>query len=242
MSLTWSAQCVRYLLFIFNLCFVIVGIVILSVGVAIKTYYTNYEMFLDDQYFSAANLLIAIGVISFLIAFFGCCGAVKENYCMTVTYSTLLVLICILELAAGIAGFVLHNETEDYLEKQLKDSMKLYNTSKHNATTQMWDEIQKDFDCCGVKGPTDWKSMNNTDNKLPMSCCTQTIGAIGIDRCDYESHNLRNDGCVNKFGQAIKDHAYSIGGIGIGFGIVQVMGIIFACHLSRKIRDNYETV
>lgn len=65
--------------------FQITGIIILSVGASIKAYYDGYSTFLDTKYFSTPNLLIAIGTIVFIVAFFGCCGAVKENFCMVVT-------------------------------------------------------------------------------------------------------------------------------------------------------------
>lgn len=116
---------------------------------------------MDDQYFSTPNLLIAIGAIIFIIAFFGCCGAVKENFCMTVTvlmllyetienefnvlllqFSTLLILIFVLEFAAGISGYVLRNQTGEYLTEKLTDSLQKYNASADDPVTKMWDEIQ----------------------------------------------------------------------------------------------------
>lgn len=33
-------------------------------------------------------LIIAVGAFLFLVAFVGCCGACKENYCLMVTVST----------------------------------------------------------------------------------------------------------------------------------------------------------
>jgi len=119
-TLSWSSVCVKYLLFIFNLLFVVSGVIILSVGISIKAYYSDYELFLDDQYFSTPNLLIAIGSIIFIIAFFGCCGAVKENFCMTITFSTLLILIFVLEFAAGVSGYVLRNQTNEFLTEKIK--------------------------------------------------------------------------------------------------------------------------
>lgn len=64
--------------------FQITGIIILSVGVSVKAYYSDYSTFLDTKYFSTPNLLIAIGAIIFLISFLGCYGAIKENYCMII--------------------------------------------------------------------------------------------------------------------------------------------------------------
>lgn len=54
----------------------------MAIGIAVQSAYHDYRHFLDDEFFSVPKLLIAIGIIIFFIAFFGCCGAIKENYCM----------------------------------------------------------------------------------------------------------------------------------------------------------------
>jgi len=69
------------------LIFQITGVVILTIGAVILAEYGTYEALLDGNYFSTPGLLIAIGVIIFLVAFFGCCGSIRENYCMVLTVS-----------------------------------------------------------------------------------------------------------------------------------------------------------
>ena len=49
--------------------------------------------------------IIIVGVIVFVIGFLGCCGAIKENYCMVTTFAILLGIIFILEIVAGALGF-----------------------------------------------------------------------------------------------------------------------------------------
>lgn len=45
----------------------------------------------ESFYTSAPVILIIVGLIVFVVAFFGCCGAVKENHCMIVTVSFFLI-------------------------------------------------------------------------------------------------------------------------------------------------------
>lgn len=70
----------------------ITGIVLVSIGVALHGVYHQYQHFLDNSFFSVSSLLVAVGSIIFIIAFFGCCGTVRESYCMiiTVRFRTLL--------------------------------------------------------------------------------------------------------------------------------------------------------
>lgn len=63
------------------------GIAILTVGVIAHVVYSHYSNFVYPSYQSAPLVLIGVGVVIFVVAFFGCCGAVKENYCMIVTVS-----------------------------------------------------------------------------------------------------------------------------------------------------------
>jgi CD63 antigen len=67
--------------------FQITGIAILSVGAVIEGVYRSYSFILDDKFFSAPALLIAVGAIVLIVSFCGCCGAVKENHCMILTVS-----------------------------------------------------------------------------------------------------------------------------------------------------------
>ncbi|XP_058450550.1 CD63 antigen-like [Malaya genurostris] len=241
MSLSTSANLVKYLLFLFNFLFVITGISIMAVGLTVQGAYHNFSDILDPQFFSVPTFLVVIGCFIFIIAFFGCCGAYKENYCMTLTFSILLVLIFILELAAGISGYVLRNDTYNMVSKTLRNSMTQYGGNSSHEITILWDEIQVDFDCCGVDSSDDWIKSNDklfNATTLPMTCCRTAVGTIGYIKCpDSEfPDRMRKDGCVKSFGNYIRSHAVSLGSAGIAIAVIQFFGIFFACYLSKQIK------
>lgn len=68
------------------------GIAIIVAGAVIQIKWTYYINFLGDSFFSAPILLIVVGCIIALLGFFGCCGAIRENYCMTMTVCELRAL------------------------------------------------------------------------------------------------------------------------------------------------------
>ena len=86
------------------------GLCLIVTGGVIQGVYSQYLDFLGDSFFNAPVLLVVVGCIVFFVTFFGCCGAVKENHCMTVTFSVLLALIFLLELGAGIGAYMMRDE------------------------------------------------------------------------------------------------------------------------------------
>ena len=57
----------------------------IGVGAWAKVQFGDYvELSQKVDYVTGTSLLIAIGVIIAIVAFFGCCGAWKENKCMLI--------------------------------------------------------------------------------------------------------------------------------------------------------------
>lgn len=164
MALTTSANFIKYLLFLFNFFFVITGVIIMAVGLTVQGAYHSFRDVLDAKFFSIPTFLVVIGSFIFVIAFFGCCGAYKENYCMTLTFSILLILIFILELAAGISGYVLRNDTRDLVSNALNSSMKSYGGNNSGEITLIWDEIQVDVSL------SVWDELDGRNNCLRNAC------------------------------------------------------------------------
>lgn len=226
-------KCVKYLLFLFNLIFVLAGIGLIATGAYVKIKLDEYYDFFGNDYMGPGILLIVVGVIIFLLAFFGCCGAYKENYCLTMMFAVLLGVIFIMELAGGIAGFVLRNDIEGDVKTTLLDAEKNYNKTGHGGVTKAWNKLQDEFDCCGVENKTEWEAY--TGDKPPASCCPSTVAD-----CTYDQ--AYNKGCRNAFEDWLKAKVAIVGGVGIGLAFIQIVGILFACCLARAIRKEYEVV
>jgi CD63 antigen len=70
---------------------------LIAVGAYVQIALKDYFDLIEGSFSSAAALLIAVGVIIFFIAFFGCCGAYKENR------------TCVLIVSLGILLFMTDN-------------------------------------------------------------------------------------------------------------------------------------
>jgi len=221
---------------------VITGIVLLSIGLVIHGVYHQYQHFLDNRFFSVPSLLVAVGFIIFIIAFFGCCGAVRESYCMIITFCTLLAAIFLLEIIGGTMGYVMRAQVASVAQNKMLATMPKY-AINGSEIQLVWDTLQRDFECCGTLNATDWTNPKVANmSGLPMSCCYNTIGAVGTSNCTLESKNLHQDGCIHAFVSFAEEHATKIAGVGIGLGIIQLVGIFLSSYLAKSIKKSYQTM
>lgn len=227
---------IKYMLFTFNLIFVVTGIALLGFGFLVRTLYHSYEHFLTPKYFDLASMFVTVGTVVVVVAFLGCCGAIKESAWMVLSFSFLLGCLFVVELVASAGSFVLSENAKSVVRVKFNETMKLYNHSKE--LTRVWDVLQISLDCCGAENYTDWYPILN--NSIPMSCCSNQIGAIGSSSCDAHSSFLRTAPCLNILGDIIKENAGSIAIVALGIAFVQMLGICFACTLGRSIRNQYQ--
>ncbi|CAB3234639.1 unnamed protein product [Arctia plantaginis] len=239
MAIGGGMSCVKYLLFFFNLLFAVTGLIIFIAGIKAEINALPYTDFTNSNFYTSAPIvLIIVGVIVFIVAFFGCCGAVKENHCMIITFSVFLLIIFVAELAVGIAGYVKHQDLENSIMEVLNKTMKEYPTNKDVAKS--FDILQTDLQCCGINSPKDWAANNMS---LPATCCAGQEISGGVPApCTEQSEHFHTKGCLPLLVAYFKSITMVLGGVGLGVAIVQLLGVIFACCLARSIRSQYETV
>ncbi|XP_054716195.1 CD63 antigen-like [Uloborus diversus] len=201
-------SCIKYLMFIFNFIFVVCGIALIAVGAVVQG--KDFTVFLDSKYVTAPTILIIVGVIIFLLAFLGCCGAIRENYCMVMTFGVLLFIIFVIEIAGGIAAYTYRNQFEDFLRKSMNETI---GQDKEDAR-KVWNEMQTKWECCGVNGPMDYLYNNRN---ISDSCCDPKFeGQCTLD-------NSYSKGCFNQMLERIKGVVGAVGGTAIGIAFVEVI-------------------
>ncbi|XP_076374234.1 CD63 antigen-like isoform X1 [Tachypleus tridentatus] len=228
---------VKYLLFAFNFVFVVTGIALIAVGAWVQAKAAEYVDFLGDRYASAPILLIVVGVIIFVLSFMGCCGAIKENYCMVMTFGVLLFIIFVLELAAGIAAYVYKSEVEAVIREKMEHTMENYNEKGYEIVKKTWDDVQSNLKCCAANNATEWSYYLGSDN-LPYSCCQEKDPSKECKLTD----DYYKKGCIEALAKFLEAKIVIVGGVGIGIAFVQIIGIIFSCCLARAIKKEYEQV
>jgi len=120
------------------------GMILIITGAVVQAQYSQYMDFLGSKFFNAPTLLVVVGLMVFGIAFFGCCGAIKENYCMTMTFSVLLSLVFLLEFGAGIAAYTMKGELRSTIETNMEKGMLNFGKEHYKGVTETWNIVQHD--------------------------------------------------------------------------------------------------
>ncbi len=158
-------------------------------------------------------------------------SSLQESRCLLGLFigSIVVLLACMiggLVLAAGGDGI-------ENIRKALEDSVKEYDPnaeagSRPQEITAAWDQIQTDYECCGVSNYTDWVNLNDNFNEgsieVPPSCCLKANDdAITACQRNPEDNNLV--GCYQKFGDTIEQHETAILVVISGILVVMVRNI-----------------
>lgn len=235
MGVQGGMKCLKILMLFFNLLFAVAGLAIFIVGILVQVRFSRYVDVLGSEISKAPYVCIAVGAVIFIIAFFGCCGAWKENHCMMMTFATLMTLILILEVVATALAVVYKDQVKDIVQHGLEDALPSYDTNE--AARKAIDAIQKDLKCCGVSNYTDW---NGT---LPESCCYETTcNRTPSANSKKFPKGVYDQGCLNALGQWCVDHLALLAGVAGALCVVEILGILFACCLARAINSQYEVV
>lgn len=227
-------SCIKYILFFFNLLFSLSGLALITVGIIIKNAYYSYSPFIDDKFYSPPWVLIIVGGAVFVVAFFGCCGAIRESNCMLIMFSLLLFVIIILEAMVGISGYYLRSDIDLMLQTKMNASIADY--GKNVDIRKSWDVLQHDLNCCGVRSPHDWESIY-PDSILPHTCCPN----LPLDdKCTEPLASQK--GCLDALHATLDSNMQTVLIVAGSVALLELIGCLFACCLASSIRQEYETV
>ncbi|KAF5927609.1 hypothetical protein HPG69_000512 [Diceros bicornis minor] len=202
-----------------------------------------------------AILLIVVGILMFLLTFCGCIGSLRENICLLQTFSLCLTIVFLLQLAAGILGFIFSDKARGKVSEIFNNAIVHYRDDLD--LQNLIDFGQKKFSCCGGISYKDW-SLNmyfncSEDNpsrercSVPYSCCLptpnqaviNTMCGQGMQALDYleASKVIYTNGCIDKLVNWIHSNLFLVGGVALGLAIPQLVGILLSQILVNQIRD-----
>ncbi|KAI8787209.1 tetraspanin-9-like isoform X1 [Biomphalaria glabrata] len=191
----------KYILVGFNIFVLIMGATTIGLGVwATSSEYGASEMKLvsgEELYHAACTIVLVGGSVMSLISLAGCLGGLLESKPVLGLYLFFMMIILLLFLVCAILGFFFKENFEAKLSQHMKSSLTdqfyvNYTTDSSNKlATDIWNKLQKEFQCCGVSGglKSSWswclyqrsKWFHNQDapalsrDYVPESCCNVSI-------------------------------------------------------------------
>lgn len=254
---TFVSPVVKYLLFIFNFLFWIISLVMVSIGVYARMI-KHAEAAMACLSVDPAVMLMVVGVLMFILTFCGCVGSLRENICLLQTFCISLTVIFLLQLVAGVLGFVFADKARNKVTEMINDAIIHY---RDDIDLQnLIDFGQREFSCCGGVTYTDWSQNQyfNCDKKnpsqercsVPFSCCIiskdktviNTMCGYGMQEVEYSQagNYIHANGCIDILVNWIHSNLFLLGGIALGLAIPQLVGILLSQILINQIKDQIE--
>lgn len=169
----------KYLLFVFNLFFFVLGSLIFCFGIWILVDKTSFVSFVGLSFMPLqiwSKALAVSGVLTMGLALLGCVGALKELRCLLGLYFGTLLLLFVTQITLGI----LISTQKTLLERKVKDFVletiqNYHSDPERSAAEESWDYVQFQLRCCGWHSPQDWSrapslSSNASELRVPCSC------------------------------------------------------------------------
>uniref|UniRef100_A0A1L8DJJ6 Tetraspanin n=1 Tax=Nyssomyia neivai TaxID=330878 RepID=A0A1L8DJJ6_9DIPT len=223
MGVSCGMSIVKYILFIFNLLCALSGIALLTIGIIVLLRASELEkLFGDYNAIAAPIVLIILGSVIFVISFFGCCGAIRESHCLTMTYATFMLILVIGQIVIAAITFAFAGDISTAMTKAFE---RIFAEQHLDVNQELVNTVQSQLECCGVAGPGDWNP-----NPVPSSCC-----APGVATCTYQ--NAWRTGCRSALEDWVDTSKHVIAWVALGVALVQLVALIFACCLGNHIRN-----
>jgi len=133
---------------------------------------------------------------------------------------------------------------ENLIEQGFMETQKDYTNNRNDVVTVTWDDMQKNFNCCGTTNYTTWSvsPYMSRNNSVPDSCCKDFKLGCGYGQNLPGSKLFFDSGCVSKISTILRGLLVIVGAIAAAVAILELIGIIFAFSLAHSLRKDYRVV
>ncbi|NXH66662.1 TSN10 protein, partial [Hydrobates tethys] len=240
------SQCVRYLAFLWNLLFLLLGLLALAVGVwGLLAKGSLRGERLAPLGSDPMLLFVLVGLGASTISLAGCLGALRSNPCLLRFFVGAVLAFAGLEVVGGLLLLAARHRLRDALRDALLLCLLRY--QEEPDLRFLVDEVQRSLRCCGLGSYRDWE-INPYFNcsapgaqacSVPASCCLDPWqnGTVANAQCAFGALRLGDaaagavvhlGGCVARLSAWLRGQA---GGIVAGAAVlvlVEGAGVLMA--------------
>lgn len=127
------------------------GLAFITIGAIVLVKIDDYDKIFEDYNVHVAPIVfIVLGSIIFVIAFFGCCGAMRESQCLTNLYATMMLVLIIGQIILASFIFVYRTDVTDaavkaydriFQNRDQQANREIIDTVQSNVSTIEWDSL-----------------------------------------------------------------------------------------------------
>uniref|UniRef100_UPI0037E85DFE tetraspanin-10 n=1 Tax=Semicossyphus pulcher TaxID=241346 RepID=UPI0037E85DFE len=250
---TFMDYFLKYTLFLCNLLFTVVGLLVLGVGM---WGLVSKESFAQERIGSIGTdpmlIILTLGLVLTLLCLSGCVGAIRENSTLLRLFSAAVLVLITAQVLVTILAYSLQDQIGNYLRSGMIAAMVRYQDDLDLRF--ITDEIQSNLQCCGADNYRDWE-MNIYYNcsspgvlacGVPATCCVDPLenGTVWNSQCGVGAQALDEfsaqsviflGGCLGGIARWIELHMGLIGTVAIALLGTQIMALFITTRLLDSI-------
>ncbi|XP_014749358.1 PREDICTED: leukocyte antigen CD37 [Sturnus vulgaris] len=249
--------CTKCFLFLLNLFFFFLGVLLLAF---------SFWVLFDRQSFAAVlgSPLVSlrvwsygfsgVGIVTMLLGFLGCLGALKEVKVMLGLYFGLLLLLFTAQITVAIIVYTQRAALATKVATYAEELIRGYPAQGPPGDPhESWDAVQQQFGCCGWKRPQDWDHHDDTTTDrdrgraIACSCLRAPNGThknpwmLPHGRCPTaDPEDIFPRGCKESVQTWLAGNLVTVVGVCVGIGLGELSLLMLSMFLVRNLDSHYE--
>uniref|UniRef100_A0A3Q3AE26 Tetraspanin n=1 Tax=Kryptolebias marmoratus TaxID=37003 RepID=A0A3Q3AE26_KRYMA len=220
---------VRLMMVLFNLLVFIAGLVLLAVGIWVSVDGSPFLQLLgpfsrrDQPFVNVGFFCISAGAILVLVGLLGSCGARKESKCLLISFFSIILIIFVAEVAAGVVALFYSSFLGAWFRGQRSGF-------RSPCVWMKTLKLSRQFGCCGFSGYSDFlgsEFLDQNRGELPPSCCWTNAAPCRPE----DAARSPVQGCFRLVLTLLRQQSVTVGGVATGVTALQAAGLMVSVYL-----------
>ncbi|XP_053625894.1 23 kDa integral membrane protein-like [Plodia interpunctella] len=247
MTVKWmefTTGCAKGILLVLNVFCIILAVCVFGFAVVDTKILKQYGEEHAAGTFTGDLIVIVASLLLIVVAVFGVTGVLRSNVKMLYLYVGFLLIIVILELMIAIFVAVQRYGLEFRVTEWLReDFFRNVTDDEVELHAKLWDNLQTDYECCGLNGPEDYRAMRQ---RISLSCCPRAQRAKTpfaqqqLYNICVESASYYASGCEDEILFMLRSDAdWLLGAAALSFWF-EVSGMLLAMWIANNLKNSVQ--
>ncbi|XP_052635473.1 leukocyte antigen CD37 isoform X2 [Harpia harpyja] len=195
-----------------------------------------------------------VGIMTMLLGFLGCLGALKEIKAMLLLYFGILLLLFAAQITVAVIVYTQRVTLAAKVATYVQELIRGYPAQgPPRDPHESWDAVQQQLACCGWNGPQDWNRLDGPprDGDGAIACsCLEALAPNGTHGsppalphglCPMAApQDIFPMGCAEGVKGWLAENLVTVVGICLGIGLLELCLLMLSMFLVRNLDPDYE--